>query len=247
LIQAFYTARSGALSFQSDLDVTAANLANVGTTGYKEQKAYFSELLYTTIASGEETDTLKAGSGVRTADVAALLDQGALEQTGRSLDAAIQGEGYFALMDAQGNVSYTRSGSFRLADIDGTLTLVSLDGSRVLDGDLDEITLDEEQTSLVFASGESAGEGEISLGIFTFANPYALGRTLAGGYVATEQSGEAEAVENPVVIQGALEQSNVDTIAQMQTMITAQRGFQMNARVIQTADELEQTANNLRG
>ncbi len=245
MISAYFTATSGTLGYENKLDVTSNNLANANTTGYKSQRADFTELLYTNMQSGSKTaQNLQVGHGVKLSEATKELTQGNLQQTGEDLDYAISGEGFFALEDAAGNTVYTRSGNFSLSNENDTSYLVTTDGKFVLDADGEKIeipiaTSDSENS-------EDTDEETILPGVYTFKNPYALNLASNGIFSANEVSGEGEAVEEPTIKQGFLEGSNVSVITQMQNMIESQRGFQLNARVIQTADEMEQMANSLR-
>lgn len=241
MINAFYTAKSGALGFQSSLGITSNNIANVNTAGYKGQKANFTELLYTNIQGPEgEAGVPRSGSGSRIQEAARQFSQGGMESTGRLLDAAIQGEGFFAVGDAQGNITFTRAGNFSLSSENGTNYLVTQNGDYVLDGNFQRIAVT--GTDL---SGLTGGGAE-SIGVFNFANPYALISLGDGRYAANPATGTAQSNPDAVIKTATLERSNVNLVDEFEKLIEGQRGFQLAARALQTADEMEQTANTLR-
>lgn len=231
MINAFYTAKSGASSFQSSLDVTANNIANANTQGYKAQSAVFSELV------GTDDSGALVGSGSRMSAVNRDLSQGAPNQTGGWMDAAIVGEGFFAVMDADGAVYYTRCGSFTLSNENGENYLVTHSGEYVLDADNSKIKVERgfEADSLYKAA------------LYAFDNPEALTLDGGGRYIANARSGAARPDGNSTLLIGAQERSNVDLLTEMTNMMTAQRNLQYNIKMVQTAEEIEQTVNNLRG
>lgn len=270
MIQAFFSALSGFKSFQTRLSVGANNIANVNTAGFQAQKTAAEDLIYTDQPRLDpERPPLQAGSGVRTSGIVTSLEGGALEQTGRSEDAALMGEGFFAVQNADGEVFYTRNGNFHYEVREGVNYLATANGELVLDESLSPVTAgaDGQKPALLgprsqgvddggfaqdFAQdfGEGFEEGEspaaARLAVFTFANPYGLARDGYGRLAATAASGEGELYAGAQVKQGFLEGSNVNLIAEMSSLMQAQRGYQFNAKVIQTADELENIANTLR-
>lgn len=248
MINAFYAARSGILNSQNSLGVTANNISNVNTTGYKEQRANFADLLYTNVHGVQvDPENLKSGNGAKLQEIAKIFTQGPIEDTGRTLDVGISGNGFFCLSDAQGNLSYTRDGSFSLSQENGANYLTSADGSYVLDGNLNRIVVPNAQ-NVVFApaDGLPAQGNIVKPGLFTFSNPYALNLTGNNRFTANTASGQAVATTNCELRQSALERSNVDLVSEMEKMIEQQRGFQFSAKMLQVTDEMEQTANQLR-
>ena len=227
MIRSFYTATAGAKSSQNKLDIHANNIANVNTTGYKAGAASFTETLYSNFDNG-----IAVGSGVRLQEISLNFAPGHLEYTGNKLDFAIEGEGFFAVNDNNGNISYTRSGNFALTEENGESYLVTVDGQWVLDENMERIQVTGDSVSLP--------------GIFTFPNPYGLQVVGSGRYLSTPMSGESTVLEGDLLKNEHLESSSVDLITELSNMIQAQRAYQFNAKMIQTADELEQMANNLR-
>jgi len=251
LIRGFYTAASGLKWQQASLDVAANNVANVNTVGFKPGQMAFVEALNTSLAdNGAEGQKLTAGSGVRGLETSKSLAQGTLEPTGRSLDAALIGDGFFAARDRSGLVSYTRAGNFAVSVQDGQNFLVTAAGDRVLDPAGDAIAFEGAPEDLILAVPSAEGEmaeGAVTLGVFTFANPYGLELAGEGKYRPSQASGTAAGSTNGAIRQGCLEASATEMTVEFTRIIQAQRAFQMNAKMVQVADELEQTANTLRG
>ena len=147
------------------------------------------------------------------------------------------GEGFFAVMDADGAVYYTRCGSFTLSNENGENYLVTHSGEYVLDADNSKIKVERgfEADSLYKAA------------LYAFDNPEALTIDGGGRYIANARSGAARPDGNSTLLIGAQERSNVDLLTEMTNMMTAQRNLQYNIKMVQTAEEIEQTVNNLRG
>jgi len=244
VIRAFYSGVSGAVAQTRALDVVANNIANVNTTGYKSQQAQFSELVYTNMmtAQTDAPQNLKQGSGTYVMGVGLDLSQGSLQSTGRELDVALTGDGFFSVKNANGEINY-----FQLSPLkDGNFALVTSAGESVLDSKMKPIIIDKDTEKINFATPKDGTADSIELGIVNFANPYALEKLGNSKYAATDNTGPAVVYENASILQGNLENSSVDLSEEMTDIILAQRGFQLNAKVIQTADEIEQTTNNLR-
>jgi flagellar basal-body rod protein FlgG len=231
MINGFYAAKSGAKAFQTGLDVTANNIANVNTQGYKAQTASFTDLMYT---SAQGADYL-VGNGARLAATALQAEQGGLSQDGES-SVAIEGEGFFAIENAQGDTVYTRSGGFALSSEGNAIYLVMPDGGYVLDANSRRITVNDGDMRAALHQA----------GLFTFPNPDALAALGDSLYTETNASGQAVQDKASQLKESAYEMSNVDLVSEMTRMMLNQRGMQVNLRMLQTADELEQVVNNLR-
>lgn len=251
MINAFYAATSGAKSFQNSLNVSANNIANANTTGFKSQTATFSDLMYTNMDGAEDQpQNLQMGNGVKISDVSSMLEQGAIEETGRTLDVAIQGDGYICIRDTADNTYFTRVGNFQIASYKDNNYLVTANGDFVLNDKFEKIIISQPVESITFgapSSKEKLDASSINLGIVSFTNPYALSTDGYGRLQATAASGEGQLLEDAKISQKALEHSNVDMANEMTKLITAQRGFQFSSKIIQVSDELEQMANMLRG
>ncbi len=257
---ALRTAATGMIAQQTRTDVIANNLANVNTTGFKRSRAHFEDLLYqtvqgTTIVGQPDmttTPAIQVGRGVRLAAVQRLHQQGPLEETQRPLDLAIEGDGFFQVQLPNGQVGFTRDGSFDLSD-EGVL--VTRQGYAVVPGinvpdDVSRLTIS--RTGVVSAQQGDGGEmmelGRIELA--RFANPAGL-LTLGGNlYQETPASGAAVlgfASEDGIgtMIQGSLEGSNVEIVREMVDMITAMRAYEINSKSIKNSEEMLQIANNM--
>lgn len=243
---AFYTGTSGMRAYQSALDVTAHNIANVNTSGFKARRAAFDDLLRSRIATNVEGNHL-VGHGVKQENIDQIMGQSGFQQTGFALDFAIAGDGFFAV-ENNGQREYTRSGAFDVSVEGGTSYLVTNDGAYVLDSAGARITIPRTADGGVMTDGLTE-----KLGVFRFPNQYGLTPQNNARFTANEISGAAILVpqggttENPLkLVQGALEFSGVELGNEMVNMIMQQRAFQMNARVVQTADQLADLINHLR-
>ncbi len=246
---AFYTGASGLRAHQYAIDVTSHNLVNSNTYGYKATKPEFRDLLYSNmdVNINRELDAdedIHTGHGVKLSNQDLIFTQGSLHNTGYALDYAIAGEGLFAV-EKNGQIEYTRNGSFDLS-IEGDAEeafLVSHDGSYVLDSNYERISVPYE----IGKNVETNGLAE-RLGVFNFANPFGLYRTNDESFVPSEISGEPEIADRGVykIYENTLERSNVDIAEQFADVIVSQKAYQFSARVVTTADEVEQVANSLR-
>lgn len=253
----YHTAVSAMRAFQEDLNVTANNIANVNTTGYKPQKTAFDDLLYTQM--GSRSGDLMVGHGVRTSGVESNFVQGGFEFTGRDLDFGIDGKAYFAVEVSEDDEepAFTRDGSFHVSSTDEGTFLVNRDGYYVLDREGDRIELDY-KTDL--DEGKEVVTNQLDLdnlvyriGLFTCPNPDGLvpvgsnlfrsGET-SGEWVSEVDRDEGEAVSE--LTKGILELSRTDVSNEMINMIEAQRAFQMSSRIVSAADEMEGIVNTLR-
>ncbi len=236
MIRGFYSGASGLIAQQSHLDVVANNMANTGTVGFKPQKANFQTLLYENVNGA--LPPISTGHGTRIQQVTTNFKAANLQKTDYELDfALVDQDGFFAIEtpDEEPKIYYTRAGNFQWL-VDGeTRTLVTGDGEFVLDADGSHIEIGED---------EEIEPGMI--GVFDMPNPYGMMPVGGNKYALTEASGEAEVVENLKPVQGYLESSKTDIATEMVRMIEASRAFSMNAKVVTTADEIEQTVNSLR-
>jgi flagellar hook protein FlgE len=267
----FFTSLSGLKNAETDLRVIAHNIANAETVGFKKSSAQFADL----VASGAPTDPRRtAGIGSTVSAITQDFALGPLEQTGRSLDLAIDGDGFFALANPfSGDLSFTRNGNFRLLatgalqDASGnSLQAFPVDAAGVptstTPGDLvvplanatgsplANVTIDNRGVvNASYADGSATPVGQVALA--TFAAPTGLRAIGQTKWQATGDSG-APAFGNPglgnygEMISGALERSNVELAEEMVSLLAAQRNFQANARAIDTATVITQAALNLR-
>ncbi|NLN40618.1 MAG: flagellar hook-basal body protein [Clostridiales bacterium] len=259
MIRSLYTATTGMRVQQHKIDAIGNNIANVSTTGYKSTRPDFKETLYDVmeVRPAHAQANLLVGNGVRAGTVQRIFTQGALRQTNNRLDLALEGPGFFAVGYEDGQNVYTRDGTFKLSYMpNGQVRLDNMEGYPVLDqygqpiifyGDISEDNLTINQDGSIYLTNEYGSFYQGTLGIYTFADPSSLQSVRASYFMATEGSGQPVQALNTRVIQGYLEQSNVDMAKEMTELIIAQRAYQLNSRVVQTADEMEKQANSLRG
>ncbi len=267
----FFTSLSGLKNAETDLRVISNNIANAETVGFKKSSAQFADL----VAMGSATDPRRsAGIGATVSAITQDFALGPLEQTGRSLDLAIDGDGFFALANSfSGDLSFTRNGNFRLLstgalqDANGNgLQAFPVDAAGVptsnVPGDvvvpltnaagsaLANVTIDSRGiVNASYADGTTTPAGQVALA--TFAAPAGLRAIGQTKWQASGESGQP-VFGNPGIgnfggmISGALERSNVDLSEEMVSLLTAQRNYQANARAIDTATVITQAALNLR-
>jgi len=266
MMRALWTASTGMKSQQFNVDVISNNLANVNTTGYKKDTAEFKDLIYETINRAYAMDNtpgrpvnLQIGHGVETAATVKVHTSGNLEKTDNPLNFAIEGEAYFTVASPDGNVYYTRDGSFKLSIGSNGNRLTTTDGLSILDKDGNEINVDFPIERLsVSTSGDlyyiDKDEKSVSLGktinMVKFANQNGLESVGSNFFKQNTASGppvaDADLGVKSQIKQGFLESSNVQVVEEMVRLITAQRAYELNSKAIQSADEMLQMANNLR-
>lgn len=270
MMRSLWTAASGMIAQQTNVDTISNNIANVNTAGYKTQKAEFKSLLYqnlqtrTTTANGENKPVgAQVGLGTRVAATNTYYTQGALTASENDTDFAIDGQGFFAVRGDDGKIYYTRSGSFNWAvGVNGT-TLCNSDGYPVLDSTGKEIVIPNGVTSgnMMISSDGSIGYRTAAgayvnmnqtIGLYQFTNPAGLQKLSKSLLAETAASGQAmnEATNNGLikssVYQNYLEGSNVQIADEMVNLIVAQRAYELNSKAIQASDEMLQQANSLR-
>jgi flagellar basal-body rod protein FlgG len=253
MFRSLATAASGMEAQQTKLDVTANNIANVSTNGFKKGRAEFADLMYQTDRSagaptGNGTiapSATEIGLGTRLVSTARDQSQGQLNQTGNTLDVAIEGKGYFPVTMPDGTTAYTRNGALQMS-AEGKL--VTSDGYEIGGG----ITIPADAQSITIAangqvSATVANETQaVTLGqlqLATFANPNGL--QAAGSNLFKESAASGSAVlGNPTeggagdLRQGMLETSNVNVVNEMVDLIAGQRAYEVNSRVVKAADEM---------
>jgi flagellar basal-body rod protein FlgG len=262
MIRSLYTAATGMDAQQTQMDTIANNLANANTTGFKKTRANFEDLLSETVRSPGEANPqgggapsipLQVGLGVRTASTTRSFSIGDPISTGNPMDLAIGGTGFFKVMRANGEVAYTRAGNFNL-DAEGRLVAGG--------GELVEpsITVPKTATSFTVAAdgtvtatlpNQVAPQNLGRIELATFVNP--AGLTASGGNLFNETSASGSpTLCNPgeqgtgQIMQGTLETSNVKAVEEMVAMISTQRSYELNSKVIQTADQILQKLTTLR-
>lgn len=260
-MKALHIAATGMKAQELNVEVISNNVANMRTTGYKRQRADFQDLLYQNLRRmGAESSTagtivptgVQIGSGVKTAATARIMSQGNLEQTDKELDVAIRGEGFFQIQRPDGTTAYTRDGSFE-RDTNGTLVTVdgyTVDpGIDIPDGSRDLTISANGTVQAIDAGGNQVNLGQIQLARFINKSGLeAIGDNL---FLQTDASGAAQ-IDNPgnngfgSLQQGFLEMANVDAVTEIADLISAQRAYEMNSRIIQAADEMYSTTTNIR-
>lgn len=272
MMRALYTAASGMIAQQTNVDVISNNLANVNSTGYKTSKAEFKSLLYQTLQSRSTSANgdykpipAQVGTGTRTAAITTEFSQGSLIDSSNTFAFGIQGDGLFSLLGPDGEYLYTRNGNFNMSVTeDGGFMLCSAEGYPVVDTDGMPIEFDGEEydTSKLTVTGDGTfcypDESNnpqslgIRIGVFQFTNPSGLDsvgssmykETAASGYAIEESS--SDSLKRSTVVQGRLEASNVQVADEMVNLIVAQRAYEMNSKAIQAADEMLGQANQLK-
>lgn len=261
MIRALYTAATGMQAQDLNISVIANNLANVNTNGFKRSRADFQDLLYQTLRvvgtlseAGNQVPTgVQLGLGVKTAATQKIFLQGDFIQTQSELDMAIEGKGFFQLSQADGTIGYTRSGSFKL---DNTGAIVNSDGlplspSITIPSDALSISIDSQGGVSVTQPGTTAPTLVGTIQTASFINPAGLNAIGRNIFLETDASGSPTTGtpgvdERGTTQQGFLELSNVSVVEELVNLITGQRAYEINSRAIQAADEMLQTANNLK-
>lgn len=253
---------TGMMAQQMNVDVISNNIANMGTTGYKRQRAAFLDLIYQNIDRPGSTSSdagttvpsgIQLGLGVRTGAVYRMTGQGAIQITENPMDMALTGEGYFQVEMPNGDTAYTRDGTFQLNE---NGELVTTQGYRVEPGitipdNALSVDINQNGEVLVRVDGQTNLQNVGQLELATFVNPVGLEAVGDNLFLETEASGAAT-TGNPgtdqfaTIRQGALEQSNVNVVEEITRLISAQRAYEMNSNIISTSDEMMQVVGQLR-
>jgi flagellar basal-body rod protein FlgG len=260
MIRALYTAATGMKGQQFNVDVIANNLANVNTTAFKRSSVQFRDLLYTTLqapgspaAPGQILPTgLQVGSGTEVAATVRYLSQGVPEITGRALDVAIQGEGFFKVRLPSGEFAFTRSGTFSLDDQGKLVTPegYALQPQISIPPTAQSIQIAKtgEVSYLVAGQADAVQAGTVILS--RFANVGGLRSEGSNLFLETGASGSPQDARPGqqgagILLQGTLERSNVEVATELVNLIIAQRAYEVNSRVIRSADEMMQEVNSI--
>ncbi|MBW2516651.1 MAG: flagellar basal-body rod protein FlgG [Deltaproteobacteria bacterium] len=261
MIRSLWTSATGMQAQELNIDVIANNLANVNTSGFKKSRAEFQDLLYESMrpagaASSADTTVptgIQLGHGTRPSAVQKMFSQGDFQNTQNELDWAIEGDGFFQIEMPNGDTGYTRSGEFKL-DADGRI--VNPDGFPLIPElavptDTISISVGLDGTVSVVQAGDATPVEIGNVQLARFVNPAGLRSLGKNLYSPTNASGD-ELTGTPgengfgTLAQGFLEMSNVSVVDEMVNMITAQRAYETNSKVITTADDMLQLANNLK-
>ncbi len=261
MMRSLYTATTGMLGQQMQVDVTTNNIANVNTIGYKKQRAEFADLFHQVMeyagSSTSETTLsptgIEVGLGVRPIAITKIFSQGNFKETSNNLDVAITGNGFFRIQLPDGTIAYTRNGAFKLND-EGAV--VNSDGYRLIP----EITIPEDATQInigtdgtvsVLQGNQTQTNVIGQIDIANFINPAGLHSLGDNLYLNTNASGDP-IIDTPglngfgQLRQGFVELSNVQLVEEMTDLIVGQRAYEANSKSIQTSDSMLQIVNSLK-
>lgn len=259
-MRSLWTSTTGMSAQNLNMDVIANNLANVSTTGFKKSRADFQDLLYQimkvpgspTSADTKSPTGIQVGLGVKPAAITKVFTEGDIVQTQNTLDVAIEGAGFFQVNLPDGNTAYTRAGNLKL-DGEGRITTsdgYTIEPEIVIPEDAREVTISETGVVSAIVGDETTSTELGNIDLVDFVNDsglIAIGRNL---FRETEASGTA-LVGTPgtngigTLLQGYVENSNVNLVEEMTQMITTQRAYEINSNVITTSDEMMQTVTNM--
>jgi len=263
-VQTLYTAATGMSAMETKLNVTANNLANVETVGFKRGRANFEDLLYrhekmpgAEDTAGQYTPTgISVGLGSRVSSIQTDFEQGAYQVTGNQLDVTIQGTGFFQVMDPNGETYYTRAGNFS-KNANGDIVMGSAQTGRLLQPpvtiptDATDISISSEGIVSVRQPGNQQLTQVGTIELASFVNPEGLLKLGENLYAETDASGTAT-LGNPglnglgTLQQGAIESSNVEPVRELIDLITTQRSFELNSKAVQVGDEMMQIVASLK-
>jgi flagellar basal-body rod protein FlgG len=253
-------AATGMAAQETQLDTIANNLANANTVGYKRQDAEFEDLLYQNVRSAGLADggnvmptSTQVGTGARIVATSRSFAQGGVQQTGNPLDLAIQGNGFFAVMQQSGTPAYTRAGSLKL-DAQGRVTTSSglpVEPPISVPTTATNVTIGADGTVTATEQGQT---NQVTLGqlqLTTFPNPDGLAAIGQNLYQATDSSGNQQTGVpgldgRGTILQGSVESSNVDVVTEMVALIGAQNAYEINSKVVSAADQMLQNATQMR-
>ena len=261
-MRSLHIASTGMLAQQTNVEVISNNIANLSTTGFKRRRAEFQDLIYQNMrrvgSTSSDTGTVvpsgvQLGLGVKTAAVYRIAEQGNLSQTENRFDLAIRGPGYFQIEVPSGETAYTRDGTFGLSP---NGEIVTADGFRVLPGvqipnQARDVTINANGEVLVKLDGQAALQNVGQIQTAIFANEAGLEAIGDNLFLETPASGQVQAGVPGApgygnIMQGFVETSNVNVVSEITSLITAQRAYEMNSKVITASDEMLSTLARLR-
>lgn len=261
MIRSLDIGTSGMLAQQLNVDTISNNIANMTTSGFKRQKAAFRDLLYqnidkpgtTSSDSGTTLPTgLQLGLGVQAGSVYRIHSQGAIQVTENNLDVAIRGEGFLQVQLPSGDTAYTRDGTLQLNENGEIVTLqgYTIEPGITVPEDALSIDINDQGEVLVSIPGQTSSSNVGQIELANFVNPAGLEAIGDNLLLETDASGSAT-TGNPgtdefgSLLQGALEQSNVNIVEEITELIAAQRAYEMNSNIISTSDEMLRTVSQL--
>lgn len=253
---------TGMLAQQLNVDVISNNIANMTTTGYKRQRAAFQDLIYQNINRPGSTSSdagttvpsgLQVGLGVKTGAVYRMHGQGTVQRTDNELDLAILGDGFFQIDLPNGDTAFTRDGTFQINENGEIVTVqgYAVQPNITIPAETLSIDINVEGEVLATLQGQTSTQNLGQFQMASFVNPVGLEAIGDNFYLETDASGSpttgtAGSDNFGRLEQGALEQSNVDVVFEITSLIAAQRAYEMNSNVISTSDEMLQTVTQLR-
>ena len=255
MIRSLYVAATGLQAQQTSMYVISTNLANANTTGFKSARTVFQDLIYQNMiqpgAQSSQTTQypsgLQLGSGVTPVASERLMTQGSLTQTGNSLDLAINGQGFFQVLEPNGTVAYTRDGTFQLNNQGQVVTANGylVQPTITIPSTAQSITVGTDGTVSVTLPGQSAPQTVGTLQLASFVNPTGLQSVGDNLYLQTGSSGSPNTGQPTLnglgtVQQGYLEASNVNVVSALVNMITTQRAYEINSKAVQASDQMLQ-------
>ncbi len=261
MMQSLYTASTGMLGMQTQVDTIANNISNVNTIGFKKSRAEFADLMYNVMEyAGTSTSNttqspvgIEVGLGVRPTAVNKIFSEGSLKQTNNQLDIAITGQGFFELQLPDGTPVYSRNGAFK---IDNTGTIVNSDGYTlipqiVIPPDATNISIGSDGIVSVVQAGQTQATQVGQINTTSFINPAGLHSVGNNLYVETGSSGQPVGGTPGLnglgtLRQGFVELSNVELVVELTDLITGQRAYDSNSKIITASDQMLQTTNNLK-
>jgi flagellar basal-body rod protein FlgG len=262
MIRALYSAASGMNAQQTNVENIANNIANANTAGFKARRAQFQDLLYQNMiqpgaAATQQTIVptgLQLGLGTRAVSNEVIFTQGSFSQTDNPLDLVIQGNGFFQVRRASGDLAYTKAGTFHLnntgqiVDPNGNL----LDPPITVPQNALSLTIGSDGTVSYTLPGQTAAQQAGQIQLANFANPSGLNSIGGNLFQQTDASGDpiigAPGGQDGMgtLLEGFLEQSNVSIVQEFVNLIVSQRAYEANSKVVKAADEMYQQVNNLK-
>lgn len=253
MIRSLWIAKTGLDAQQTQMDVVANNLANVGTTSFKRSRAVFEDLMYQKVrqAGGQTSDQtrlpsgLQLGTGVRIVATERIHTQGNPTKTENNKDVSINGNGFFQVQMPDGSTAYTRDGSFQ-TDANGQLVTASgyaISPAITLPPNSTSLSIGRDGTVAVTQAGSTASVQVGQIQLATFLNPTGLQSNGENLYVETDASGGANQTAPGLagagtLSQGYIESSNVNVVEELVNMIQTQRSYEINSKVVQTSDQM---------
>ncbi|MBU2738003.1 MULTISPECIES: flagellar basal-body rod protein FlgG [Acidithiobacillus] len=253
MMRSLYVAATGLEGEQTKMDVIANNLANVNTTGFKQSRAVFQDLLYQNLrqpgAQSSQTTQypsgLQLGTGVRVVSTERLMTQGNLTQTGNALDVGINGQGFFQIMQPNGTIAYSRDGTFQMNNQGQLVTSNGylLQPPVTIPPNAQSITIGSDGTVSVVLPGQAQPQQVGTVQLANFINPTGLQSIGDNLYLQTGSSGAPQTGQPTLnglgsVQQGYLESSNVNVVSELVDMIATQRAYEINSKAVSTSDSM---------